>query len=80
MKEGTMPVDFSNAWKTAVKIINDVVSALPNILLALLIMILFLFAASFANSLTRRFVLRRRRHQGMALRRAQSHRCGYSLL
>lgn len=62
-----MPVDFSNAWKTAVKMINDLVSALPNMLLALVILILFLFAASFANSLTRRFVLRRRSHQGIAI-------------
>jgi small conductance mechanosensitive channel len=62
-----MPIDFSIAWKTAVKIINDIISLLPNIILGLLIFVLFLLAASVAKSLTRRFALRRRTYQGMAL-------------
>jgi len=62
-----MPVDFSIAWKTGIKILNEVISLLPNIILGLLIFILFLVAASVAKSLTRRIVLRRIIHQGMAL-------------
>jgi len=62
-----MPVDFSIAWKTGAKILNETVSLLPNIILGLLIFILFLVAASLARSLTRRVVLRRFTHQGVAL-------------
>jgi small-conductance mechanosensitive channel len=62
-----MSVDFSIAWKTGVKILNDIISLLPNVILAILILIAFLVAASFAKSLTRRIVLRRVSHQGMAL-------------
>jgi small conductance mechanosensitive channel len=62
-----MPVDFSNAWKTGIKIINESISLLPNIILGILIFVVFLVAASAAKSLTRRLVLRRRTHQGMGL-------------
>lgn len=62
-----MPVDFSIAWKTAVKIANEAVSLLPNIILGFVIFVLFLFVASLADSLTRRFVQKRRSHQGVAL-------------
>jgi small conductance mechanosensitive channel len=62
-----MPVDFSIAWKTGTKIVNEVISLLPNIVLGLFIFILFLVAASLARSLTRRVVFRRVTHQGMAL-------------
>jgi small conductance mechanosensitive channel len=62
-----MPIDFSIAWKTGAKIINDIISLLPNIILGLLIFGLFLVVASFAKSLTRRVVLNRFTHQGMAL-------------
>jgi len=57
-----MPVDFSIAWKTGAKILNETISLLPNIILGLLIFILFLVAASLARSLTRRVVLRRFTH------------------
>jgi len=62
-----MPVDFSNAWKTGAKIVNESISLLPNIILGILIFILFLFAASAAKSVTRRLVVRRRTHQGIGL-------------
>jgi len=32
-----MPVDFSNAWKTGVKILNESIALLPNIVLAAII-------------------------------------------
>ncbi|HEY2527196.1 MAG TPA: mechanosensitive ion channel domain-containing protein [Xanthobacteraceae bacterium] len=62
-----MSVDFSIAWKTGIKILNEMISLLPNIVIGMLIFIAFLVAASFGNSLTRRIVLRRLPHQGMAL-------------
>jgi small conductance mechanosensitive channel len=62
-----MSVDFSIALKTGVKILNEVISLLPNILIGLLILILFLVVASFARSLTRRLALRRLSRQGVAL-------------
>lgn len=62
-----MQVNFSIAWRTTAKIVNDIVSLLPNIILGLLIFALFLVAAAIAGSLTRRFIPRRRSHQGMVL-------------
>ena len=62
-----MPTDFSMAWKTASKIVNEVVSLLPNIILTIVIFVLFLFIASLADSFTWRFVKKRRSHQGVAL-------------
>jgi small-conductance mechanosensitive channel len=62
-----MSVDFSIAWKTGAKILNEIISLLPNIILGMLILILFLIVASFARSLARRIALRRLSHQGVAL-------------
>ena len=61
------PVDFSNAWKTGVKILNESIALLPNIVLAAVIFVLFLLLASFASSLTRRTLLHRRSHVGLAI-------------
>jgi len=66
-REGVRSVDFSIAWKTAIKIVNEVVATLPNIILAFVIFVLFLVGASLADSLTRRLVQKRRTHQGVAL-------------
>src|SRR5438067_1830717 len=62
-----MPIDFSNAWKTGVHIINDAISLLPNLILAFVIFILFLILAAGGKSIARRWVRRRRTHQGIAL-------------
>ncbi len=62
-----MSVDVSIAWKTVAKMLNEILSLLPNLILGMLIFILFLVAASLAKSLTRRVMLRRLPHQGMAL-------------
>jgi small conductance mechanosensitive channel len=63
-----MPVDFSIAWKSGTKILDKIISLLPNIVLGMAIFVLFLLAASFAKSLIRRrVVLRRLPRQGMAL-------------
>jgi len=62
-----MPIDFSNAWNTGVKIINETISLLPNLLLAVLIFFAFLLISAGGKSLARRWVQRRRNHQGIAL-------------
>ena len=62
-----MPIDFSNAWNTGVKIINETISLLLNILLALLIFFAFLLTWAVGKSLARRWVQRQRKHQGIAL-------------
>jgi small conductance mechanosensitive channel len=62
-----MSVDISIAWKTATNILNEILSLLPNFILGMIIFMVFLGAASLARSLTRRVMLRRFPHQGMAL-------------
>jgi small conductance mechanosensitive channel len=62
-----MPIDFSNAWKTGARIINTGIALLPNIILAIVIFAVFLVLASASKSLTRRFALKRRTHQGATL-------------
>jgi len=62
-----MPIDFSNAWKSGSKIINSAISLLPNIILAVVIFIFFLFVASMARSAVRRFSQRRQRRQSLGL-------------
>ena len=62
-----MPIDFSNAWKTCINLINGAISLLPNIVLAALIFGGFLVLGSVTKSLTRRFSLRRRRNQNLGL-------------
>jgi len=62
-----MKVDFSLAWKTGANILNEIISLLPDIILGMAILILFLVVASLAKSLARRIALRRLSHQGVAL-------------
>jgi small conductance mechanosensitive channel len=62
-----MPIDLSNAWKSASRIINFVISLLPNLILAALIFILFLIIASAAKSIVRRLIQRRGRRQSLGL-------------
>jgi len=62
-----MSVDISVAWKTAAKILDEILSLLPNFILGMIVFVLFLVAASLARSLTRRVMLRRLPRQGMAL-------------
>ena len=48
-----MRVDFSIAWQTAAKILNEIIALLPNIVLGMAILILFLIMAALAKSLAR---------------------------
>jgi small-conductance mechanosensitive channel len=62
-----MHLHFSNAWKTTLDIFNGIISQLPNIVIGLLLLVLFLIVASLTRSLVRRIALRRLSHQGAAL-------------
>jgi small conductance mechanosensitive channel len=62
-----VPIDLSNAWKSGSRIINFVISLLPNMILATIIFILFLFLASAAKSSVRRLTQRRQRRQTLGL-------------
>ncbi len=62
-----MPIDFSNAWNTGVRNINETISLLPNLLLALLIFAAFLRLAAAGKFVARRWVQRQRKLQGIAL-------------
>lgn len=75
-----MKVDLSMAWVTGTKILNEIVSLLPNIVLGLAILILFLVVASLARSLARRIAFRRLAHQGVALLLARLVHTGIAVL
>ena len=62
-----MPIDFSAAWKTGIKIINDSIALLPNLILAAVIFVIFMLLASASKSFTRRFTVRWGKRQGVAL-------------
>jgi|SRR5215469_3102244 len=62
-----MPIDFSNAWNTAIRIINQAIALLPNLLIALFVFSLFLIGAAVCKSLVHRLALNRQKHQGIAL-------------
>jgi small conductance mechanosensitive channel len=75
-----MPIDFSNAWKTGVKIINEAIALLPNVVLAIVILLLFLLLAVAGKSLAHRWAQRRRKHQGIALLLARLVQTGIFVL
>jgi small-conductance mechanosensitive channel len=62
------------------RIVNEIISLLPNLVLGLLIFILFLIAASVARSLTQRVALRRFPRQGLALLLARFAHTGIVLI
>jgi small conductance mechanosensitive channel len=60
-------IDLSNAWKSGAKILNTAISLLPNMVLAILIFAGFLFLASAARSVVRRFSQRRQKRRSLGL-------------
>ena len=60
-----MPIDFSNAWNTGVRIINQFIALIPNFVITCIIFPVFL--AWFCRTLVRRVAVQRRTHQGIAL-------------
>jgi small conductance mechanosensitive channel len=62
-----VPIDFSNAWKSGARIINSVISLLPNLVIALVIFAIFLILASMAKAMVRRLSVRHQRHKNLAI-------------
>jgi small conductance mechanosensitive channel len=62
-----MRIDLSNAWKSGIRIINSVVSLLPNLILALVLFAVFLVLASGAKSIVRRISQQRQRRQSLGV-------------
>lgn len=62
-----MPIDFSNAWKSGSRIIDFVISLLPNIFLSIVILIVFVFLASAAKTLVRRITKNRGHRPNLGL-------------
>jgi small conductance mechanosensitive channel len=60
-------IDLSNAWRSGEKIINSVISLLPNLLIALIIFCVFLVVAGVVRSIVRRVLERRLRHRNLAI-------------
>ena len=75
-----MRIDFSAAWQTGAKIIHDSISSLPNLALAVVILVIFLILASASKSFIRRFTTRRRKRQGVALLFGQLAQTAISVL
>ena len=61
-----VPIDLSGAWKSGARIINNVISLLPNFVIALAIFVAFLILASAAKSMVRRISVHRQRHKNLA--------------
>jgi small conductance mechanosensitive channel len=59
-----MSIDLSNAWKSGERIINSVISLLPNLVLAAVIFGGFLFLASVSKTVVRR-VAKRQHHRNL---------------
>jgi small conductance mechanosensitive channel len=62
-----VPIDLSGAWKSGARIINNVISLLPNFVIALVIFVAFLILASATKSMVHRISARRQRHKNLAI-------------
>lgn len=62
-----MNIDLSNAWKSGHRIIENVISRLPNLAIATVIFIVFIALASGTKSVVRRILERRKGRRNLAL-------------
>ena len=65
--ETKLGIDLSNALKSGLKIMNGAISLLPNMVLAAIIFVVFLFLASAAKAVVRRFSRRRQRRLSLGI-------------
>lgn len=65
--EARMRIDLSNAWKSGSRIIDTVISLLPNAILAIVVFVVFLIIGSAAKSVVRGISHRRQRRQSLGL-------------
>ena len=62
-----MPIDISNAWRSGSRIINQFISLLPNIILAIVVFVIFMFVASASKTVVQRVTRYRARSGNLAL-------------
>lgn len=62
-----MPIDFSAAWKSGIKIINAAIASLPNLIIALVIFVGFLILASWVRTMVRHLSIRRQHRRNLSL-------------
>lgn len=62
-----LPVNFSNAWNSGERILNNAISLLPNLIIALVIFVVFIVVAAASKSLVRHFLLGQRNRKNLAL-------------
>ncbi len=65
--EAPVKVDLSNAWKSRDRMLDAAITLLPNLILALLILVIFLIVAGIAKSLVRKVSQRRKQHRNLGL-------------
>lgn len=75
-----MSIHFSEAWNSGVRIIDQTISLIPNLVVAAFIFLVFLLLASAGRSLSLRWIHDRRKHQGLALLTARLVRTGIIVL
>ncbi len=61
-----MPIDLSIAWKSGARIIDRLVSLIPNLIFAAAVFTVFVILASFVRSMVRR-IMRRQNHQNLSV-------------
>ena len=61
-----MPIDLSYAWKSGERIVDGVISLLPNLILAAVLFALFAALASLAKTVVRR-IMHRQSHKNLSL-------------
>ena len=62
-----MPHNLSSAWDAGARILNSAISLLPNVVLGIIALMVFLIFASIARSLVRRFVGKRKTHKNLSV-------------
>jgi small conductance mechanosensitive channel len=60
-------IDITNAWKSWDRMLDAAIALLPNLVLALIILIVFLILAAAARSLVRKISQRRNGHRNLGL-------------
>ena len=62
-----IPIDFSNTWKSGVRILNTAIAMLPNIVIALVILAVCLIVGATLKSVVRSFSQRRQYRRNLSL-------------
>src|SRR4051812_24156415 len=62
-----MYIDFNRAWLSIQSLINAVIASLPNLILALLVLVLFMFLGKWAKWAVQRITHRAHRNRNLAV-------------